>query len=286
MVLVIFEIRRKRKLRNQNNLDKSISNTVRGGADVDLSPEILKECLEREGAYKIVGYHLKTAIRKILNNRNSKQTLVVDRAVVLIASIIVSDLASQLTTASVDFLIEKIKTKAAIVGVTILGLVGATTVFSLAGSVPIAWRLVVQILGGTLSAAGVFYGQYRMPLCNQHVLYLPKMGPSAYYIDLPEINADRISMVSDKQIELFVEKQSKDEFRYVTVLGEEKGFLGGRDKEIKKDCFTKQVYGPLKRRTKTINDVKEGDSTKNLEKARNLGLSKKDSKAIAERIRN
>ena len=42
----------------------------------------------------------------------------------------------------------------------------------------------------------------------------------------------------------------------------------------------------MKKRMKSMKDIKDGDSTQNLEKTLDLGLSKEDSKAISERIQN
>ncbi len=42
----------------------------------------------------------------------------------------------------------------------------------------------------------------------------------------------------------------------------------------------------MKKRMKSMKDIKDGDSTQIWEKTLDLGLSKEDSKAISERIRN
>jgi hypothetical protein len=76
-----------------------------------MTSRILNKCLKKKGAYKIIGSHLKSAIRKILKNRNSKENRIVDRIVVLLASVILSDVSSQLALISPDFVAEQFKNK-------------------------------------------------------------------------------------------------------------------------------------------------------------------------------
>jgi hypothetical protein len=70
------------------------------------------------------------------------------------------------------------------------------------------------------------------------------------------------------------------------MLGQEKGFLIKKEREVKveKTCSSKKFFGPLKTRTKTLKDLKNSDSTKNLEKILDIDVPEKDAKAIRERI--
>jgi len=102
---------------------------------------------------------------------------------------------------------------------------------------------------------------------------------------MAENSVGKIVMITDKSIKLYMKKNA-DEICTVEVLGEEQGFFVKKKNYFEKRCRTNKVYGPLKERTKTLKDLKEGDSTKNLEKTLDLGLSREDSKTITDRIRN
>jgi hypothetical protein len=104
--LVIRKLLKNRKLGKEKN---SIPNAIRGGTEVAISPEELSYCLEEEGVYEIRSSNLKTAIRKVLGNRNLRENLTVDRIVVLLAAVTLSEIGSQLSLVSIDFVMDQIK---------------------------------------------------------------------------------------------------------------------------------------------------------------------------------
>jgi hypothetical protein len=182
-------------------------------------------------------------------------------------------------------MVEQTKAKVMIGGVTTLGLIAAVAILSLSGPLTATLQFVVQILRVNLGIRAMLYGESRLQLCDQHVLYLPKISPGAHSIDMAENSVGKILMIIDKSVTLYTEKNS-DEMCTLQVLGEEQVFFVKKENSIEKKCHSIKVYGPLKERTKTIKDLKEGDLTKNLEKTLDLGLSREDSKVITERIRN
>jgi len=153
LVSLFIKIQRSIRLRKQKNLEKSLPNELRGVTDFELSSNELNQCMIERGAYEIVGSRLKVAIRKMLNIRNLRKTLVVDRLVVLIASIFLSDLGLQMTI--IDFIVEQTKAKVIIGGVTALGFISAVAVVVLSGPLSPTLQLVFQILGGGLGVGAL-----------------------------------------------------------------------------------------------------------------------------------
>lgn len=255
--------------------------TIRGGTDVEMPSRVLNECLKKRGAYEIIGSHLKSTIRKILKNRNSKENLIVDRIIVLLASVLLSDMGSQIALTSPDFVAEQLKNKIKI-GAACVAL--PATLFFLSAALPLVWQVAILICGGTLSTSGISSYIQSMHLnYDQHVLYLPELSENFHFIDMAErSNLGKIFMVTDENIKLFL-KKNDDEVCTVELLGEEQTFFGKNEEVIIQKCTSNKKYVPLK---KSMKDIKDGDSTQNLEKTRDLGLSKEDSKAISERIRN
>ena len=285
-IILIIRLRKAIKLRKQKDLEKSLPNNLRGGTEIELTSSELNECLKHDGAYEIIGSHLKLAIRKILNIRNLKKTLVVDRVVVLVASVFLSGIGSKIAVTGVDFIVAQTKAKvvAMVAGASGLGVVGAITILGFTGTLSLPLQFVVQLLMASLGVSTVLYGEFRLQFCDEQVVYLPKISPGAHYLDMGENNPGRIMMITDKSIKLYMETDS-DEKCTVEVLGEEQGFFMNKEKSFERKCKTSKTYTPLNERTMTLKDLKEGDSTKNLEKTMDIGLSEKDSKAVFERIR-
>jgi hypothetical protein len=98
-------------------------------------------------------------------------------------------------------------------------------------------------------------------------------------------NLGKILMVTNENIKLFVKKIDY-EVCTLEPLGKEETFFRNKEEVVVQKCTSKKKFVPLKKRMKSMKDIKNGDSTQNLEKTLNLGLSKEDSKAISERIRN
>jgi hypothetical protein len=287
IILITWQIIKKIKLRRQKNLERALPSTLSGGTDIEMTSKALKKCLKRDGAYEIIGSHLKSAIRKLLKNRNSKENIIVNRVIVLLGSIILSDMGSQIALTSPDFLAEQFKNK--VKGAAIIGLgatIPAVLVF-LNRALPLHFQAMILVYGGAVSAIGVMsYTESVEPMCEQHVRYLPELSKGSHYIDMTEhSNLGKIFMVTDENIKLFV-KKNDNEVCTVELLGQEQNFFAKKEEVIVQKCTSNKQYVPLKKRMKSMKDIKDGDSTQNLEKILDLGLSKEDSKAISERIRN
>lgn len=123
---------------------------------------------------------MKSAIRKILKNRNSKENLIVDRIIVLLASVVLSDVGTQLALTSPDFVAEQFKNNVKVGAAFVAGVAGVAipaALFFLSAALPLAWKIGILIYGGTLSTSGISsYIQSMHPICDQHVLYLPELS--------------------------------------------------------------------------------------------------------------
>jgi hypothetical protein len=283
--VITWEILRIRRMRRRKKLEKALPNVIRGGTDMELSSRVLKECLDEPGAYEIIGFHLKSAIRKILKNRSSKENLVIDRIVVLLASIVLSDIGTQLALTSPDFVAEQLKNKITIAVTVFAGVGVPLLVGALTAALPLPLKVAILVYTGALGTSGaVSYLESIRPVCAQHVRYLPELSKGSHFIDMAEhSNLGKIVMVTDEHIKLFITKDD-DQVCTVEVLGEEETFFGKQEEIITQKCIIKKKYIPLGKRTKTMKDIRDGDSTQNLEKLLQLDLSVEESKAIGDRI--
>jgi hypothetical protein len=219
IILITFKILRKMKLRRQKNLNKVLPHTIRGGTDIEMSSKILNECSKKNGASEIIGSHLKSAIRKMLKNRDSKANRVLDRIIVLLASVVLANVGSQLALTSPDFVAGQFKNSLRIRGATTAAIVLPFMLVFLGTALPLTWQVAIMISGGVLRTGGVItYLKSMHPACDQHVRYLPEIASSSHFIDMVEgSNLGKIFIVTGENIKLFVKKDEKHDDQICTM---------------------------------------------------------------------
>jgi hypothetical protein len=68
-------------------------------------------------------------------------------------------------------------------------------------------------------------------------------------------------MVTDENIKLYIKKDDYEVCEPLKTLGEEQTFLGKKEEVITQKCATKRQFVLLKKRMKSMKDIKDGDST-------------------------
>jgi hypothetical protein len=182
-----------------------------------------------------------------------------------------------------------------------LGLGGSIALIaaSVALKIPLPW-----IVGLWLSSAASFGGYVRHQnyesqiSCDEIVRYLPDLAdrsmPAVQYLE-EYSRKDKIILKTQEKSELFltqkdtiIEETCELEFLDPTIQTPivKKGTKAKPN--IKRSCSKKSeaVYIPLKERTKTLSDIKKGDTTENLKKVRKFVVSEEEKKILDERLKN
>lgn len=278
-ILLLVKRRRNRKL-------KQTSNLVRGGAERNAKK--LSECISKpDGAYEIVDPNLKQAIRKILDIKNTNTVLIIDKIVLLAASVFATKIGTKLAFQGIEIIIENL------LGTIIAGGVGLA-----AGGItfflPLFLPLKMLKMGSTAllglallvgGGVGVGIAEYRLPACTEYVKYLPELNRGVQYIDLPSNDniQGKIYLKQNEEKPIYITKTEIKKCEIETLGGEKVGRKTNH--QIQRRCQTEQNFVPLKERTKTLKDLKLADDTSTLQQIESA-ISHKDKEKIKTRLQN
>lgn len=201
--------------------------------------------------------------------------LITSVLMILIANIVSTDLGKKFCALGVKVIIDEVKMTGAKIGESLLsGLVtgiriysGASVIFIGGSMVALALTAIIsyRALTGNIDGSKFFLELPQMTI--ERVTASRKEVEAVSYVDFPVNNPPpRIWIESNPKRSIYgVESLDYKGCKIVVITSDKK--IGVT---IKKDCLESKSFVPLKQRTKTLADLKTGDSTEILQQADKL----------------
>ena len=247
-----------RMIKNSNKKIKISSPT--GGGFID-------ECIEPDSVYEIVHPALEIVVKQMLGLRPEAGPVIISVPVLILSYIVSQQPIKQITILGVSVFADQIKD----LGIkTLLGIAcGSIFFFTPVGVV----SLSSVLLGGAV-VFNIAQGINNIE-CNDFVSKLPmeqvSKGKTVSFLERPTENNSKVFIKDNENTELYSprtddNKSCYSEYKQVKVTDLSLRVVEPESQtQINRKC--EKEYVPLKKRTKTLDDLKKQDSTANREEA-------------------